>query len=285
MADVDGLWDFSDPALSESRFREALAGESLGDGALVLRTQIARALGLQHCFDEAHAELDGIEEEVASASDEVRVRLALERGRVHNSSGSAGAAIPFFLDAVQLAIGANLDALAVDAAHMLGIAEPGEAGERWTRRAIELSEDSADPKARRWRGSLLNNLGWSRFGAGDSVGALECFEGALDARIEAGVPEPVRVARWCVARAMRELGRIEEALEIQTALESEYREAGESSGYVQEELGECLLLLGRDADAPAYFREAYRELSGDAWLAEREPERLERLKRLGEGSA
>lgn len=285
MTDPDTLWDFSDPALSEARFREAVANAESEDEALIFRTQVARALGLQRRFDEAHSVLDSIAANAKRPSAEVRVRIDLERGRVHNSSSDRETALPCFAEALDAAAVAGLDALAVDAAHMLGIVEPGEAGERWTRRAVDMADASSDPKARRWRGSLLNNLGWSRFAAGDASDALRCFEAALAARIEAGSPEPIRVARWCVARAQRELGRVSEAMETQASLHAEYREADESSGFVEEELGECLLLLGRDAEATVHFRAAYRELSRDGWLVEREPERLERLRRLGEGRA
>ncbi len=284
MVDLDALWDFSDPATSEGRFREAVDRAESASEALIIRTQIARALGLQRRFDEAHAELDEVERGVGGSRDEARGRLALERGRVHNSSGRSEASIPCFTEAMDLASASGLDALAVDAAHMLGIAEPDDAGEPWTRRAIEMAEASIDPKARRWRGSLLNNLGWARFEAGDATEALRCFEAALDARIEAGAPEPIRIARWCVARAQRELGRADEALKALRDLEREYAEIGEPSGYAHEELGECLLQLGSGPEASEHFRVAYRELSCDAWLVEREPERLERLKRLGEST-
>lgn len=284
MVDLDALWDFSDPVTSETRFREATARAGSSSDSLVFRTQLARALGLQRRFDEAHAELDAVRDASEGATVEVEVRLRLERGRVHNSSGNRDGAISCFVQAMDLARQTRLDALAVDAAHMLGIAERGEAGERWTRRAIEMAEASSDPKARRWRGSLLNNLGWTRFEAGDATEALRCFQAALDARIETGSPEGVRIARWSVARAQRELGRVVEALEAQRALEREYAEANESSGYVHEEIGECLLVLGRGTEARGHFRVAHRELSRDPWLVEREPDRLDRLNRLGEGT-
>ena len=51
---------------------------------------------------------------------------------------------------------------------------------------------------------------------------------------------------------------------------------------MDEELGECLLGLGRAADARPHFTLAYARLSQDPWLAEREPERLARLQRLGQ---
>ena len=59
-------------------------------------------------------------------------------------------------------------------------APPGEP--TWHERALELADTSPDPDARRWRGSLWNNIGWARFEAGDFDGALAAFETALAAR-------------------------------------------------------------------------------------------------------
>ena len=52
-------------------------------------------------------------------------------------------------------------------------------------------------------------------------------------------------------------------------------------GYGSEEIGECLLALGREDDARPWFARAAELLSGDAFLAEHEPDRIERLRRLG----
>ena len=68
------LWDFDDPVASEARFREA-AAQALSPAREVLLSQVARALGLQQRYDEAHAVLDGLGE----PSPEVGVRRLLER--------------------------------------------------------------------------------------------------------------------------------------------------------------------------------------------------------------
>ncbi len=281
--EIDQLWDYSDPRSSEARFRDALESAESPAQRGVLRTQVARALGLQRRFDEGHAELDALSAQLLDEDAELRVRAVLERGRLHNSSGDRERASVLFREALAHAQRAGLDALAVDSAHMLGISEPGEAGAGWTHRAIEIAETSDDPMARRWRASLLNNLGWSEFEAGRYEVALDCFERALEARIEGGDQEQIRIARWCVGRALRALGRAEEARTIQWRLLDEYDAAGSPSGYVYEELGECALAEG-DADAAGpYFERAYALLSQDSWLVERESERLARLKRLGVG--
>jgi Flp pilus assembly protein TadD len=107
----------------------------------------------------------------------------------------------------------------------------------------------------------------------------------LAAREAAGAPEPIRIARWCVARALRSLGRSAEALEVQQALQAKLARGNATDGYVDEELGECLLALDRGAEAQPYFARAYAELSQDHWLAENEPTRLERLKQLSKNPA
>ncbi|HEX8682227.1 MAG TPA: hypothetical protein VF707_07935 [Ardenticatenaceae bacterium] len=64
---------------------------------------------------------------------------------------------------------------------------------------------------------------------------------------------------------------------MQQALLAEFEASGEQDGYVYEELGECLLALGRPEQARPYFARAYEEFSQDPWLVEQEPVRLQRL--------
>jgi tetratricopeptide (TPR) repeat protein len=238
---------------------------------------VARALGLQGRFDEADALLDTIATDPAGAPAHpvVGVRRDLERGRLRNSAGDPAAARPLFRSALRQAEESGLDFLAADAAHMLAIADP-DGAERWTRRGLAVVQRSDDPRCARWAGSLHNNLGWSRHDAGDHAAALAEFQAALAAYRAGGTDEQVRVARWTVARCLRSLGRLDEALAIQTELAS-----GPSDGYVDEEIGELLLALGRGGDAVPHFAAAARRLGADGWLAEHEPGRIERLRRLG----
>jgi tetratricopeptide (TPR) repeat protein len=278
--DIDALWDYGNPAASEARFRDALA--SLPEDAaeadrLELETQLARALGLQGKFDDAHRVLDGLEEALAgNALPRPRVRYLLERGRTLNSSGAPEEAQPLFEEAWNLARRHPLDGLAVDAAHMVAIAAGGQDSVAWNERALDLARSSEDPTARRWQGSLLNNLGWDHHSAGRHAEALALFEEALAFRRDAGTEGPIRTARWCVARAKRSLGRVEEALAEQRQL----LEEGTDDGFVHEELGELLLALDRSAEAAPHFQRAYELLRQDAWFVAEHPERLERLHQL-----
>jgi len=286
MPPVDELWDYDDPAVSEARFRTAIeAAEGAGDpmAAIEASTQLARALGLQGQFEAGDEILDRVDFDHPS-EDRIRVRARLERGRLRRSSGDVAGSMAPFEGAWELARTLGEDGLAVDAAHMLALvdAPPGEA--TWHERALELADTSPEPAARKWRGSLWNNIGWARFDAGELDAALEAFETALAARREQGQPKETRIAEWCVARCVRALGRPADALAIQQRLVAEAAAAGEpESGFREEEIGECLLELDRAAEARPHLARAAELLGADAWLAEQEPDRIARLTRLGGG--
>ncbi len=284
--DWRALWNFNDPAASEARFRVVIAHltgpEQTPQRAEVL-TQIARAQGLQRRFEEAHRTLDEIEA-IRDMPAFVQVRLLLERGRVLNSSGKAGEARPLFEQAYDLAVHHGEDDLAVDAAHMVAIACEGDEAMEWNLRALSMAEASRCPRARRWAGSLHNNLGWTLHALNRYDEALVHFQAALEARTDQDAQGEMLVARWCIARCLRSLGRLVEALAMQRELRAAHEAAGSTDGYVSEELGECLLALNRDAEAAPWFARAHAELSQDPWLTQREPQRLARLAQLG-GSA
>jgi len=275
---LDTLWDFDDPAASEQRFRAALGPPATAEAEL--RTQLARAIGLQGRYDEATAELDAVDSDGADGglpNRIVGIRLALERGRVLNSSGDPAASIRLFAEALAAAESAGEDFLAVDAAHMLAIADRDRA-EHWTNLALRMVAHSQDPRTQRWAGSLHNNAGWARLDAGDFATALAEFQAAQASYAVTGTVEQVRVAQWAVARALRSLARFEEALAIQHRL----AEHGQPDGYVQEELAELLLATGQPDEARRHAQRAVELLGGDSRFAEYESGRLERLRRIAE---
>jgi tetratricopeptide (TPR) repeat protein len=279
---LDRAWDFNRPAESEARFRHELAATTDGSAAqLELLTQVARAQGLQREFAKAHATLDTVERALPGRPERVAIRYLLERGRVFNSSRQPERAVPLFADSLDRARRSGEDFLAIDAAHMLGIAAP--AGERlaWNLEAVGMTERTSDARARRWLASLYNNIGWTYHERGDYATALAYFEKAVPAWESRGDPRGVRIARWTVARAYRSLGRYDEALAIQRRLAAEGEAAGESDGYVYEELGELLLAKGDAAAARPNFARAFELLGSDPDLRANEPERLARLRRLG----
>lgn len=284
LPDYTRLWDFAQPAASEARFRALLPrARAAGDPDYLagLLTQVARAQGLQRDFAGAHATLEEVQGLLATQDlPRARVRYLLERGRTLNSSGKPQESKPVFLEAWRLARRHGFDGLAVDAAHMVAIVEKPEQSIRWNERALELARSSADEKARRWQASLLNNLGWTLHGLGEYERALASFEAAVPLREKQGNPRGVRIARWTVARCLRSLGRLQEALAVQRRLERQWAEAGETSGYVYEEIAECLHALGRREEAKPWFEKAWRTLSRDPWLTRNEADRLARLAKL-----
>ena len=193
-ARLDELWDFSDAADSEARLRAAAEAETDASTRAELQTQVARALGLQSRYDEADAVLDSVAIEDAA----VAARAALERGRVRNSSGDPGGAVPYFLAAVDAASAAGLTFLQVDALHMLAVAEPDQA-DQWTAAGFAALDDVDDPRTLRWRVSLHNNAGWRLFDEGRIDEAVTSFEAARDAATRWGTPQQVQWADEALA--------------------------------------------------------------------------------------
>ena len=248
LEELDYLWDFDDPAASERRFAALLPRARSEHGGAFLAealTQLARARGLQGRFHEADATLEDAESALRPDDGRGATRIHLERGRVANTAGREGRGRTSFLAAWELARAAGEDALAVDAAHMLGIVEPPEAASEWNERAMNLARASSDPAARRWIASLANNMGWARHEAGAYDEALELFNLALTEREEQGDPKRTRIARWCVARCLRSLGRTEEALAAQEALAAELEAVAETDEHVTDEIAECRRALGK----------------------------------------
>jgi len=279
--DFDSLWDYSNPQQTELKFREILIQIPEDNPAyLELLTQIARAQGLEHKFERAHHTLDQVERRLGSYPSRAKVRYFLERGRVLNTSGHPDEARPLFEQALDVAKKISEDFYAVDALHMLAIVAPPASSLDLNLQAIQFAESSEQEKARGWLGSLYNNTGWSYHDLGDYESALDMFQKAEAAQRSKGNPDQIRIAAWAVARSLRSLKRIEEALSQQMALMDEYEAVGESDGFVFEEIGECLLALKRIKEAQPYFAKAHEFLSQDAWLSEKEPGRLARLQEL-----
>lgn len=279
--DVSPLWNFADPTASEAAFRRALAAGPKADDALTLQTQIARTYGLRSRFAEAHALLDALEPQLATAGAEPRVRHLLERGRTFRSSNAPDRARPLFVEAAERARAARLDALEVDALHMIALVEAApEAQIRWNRQALAVAAASADPAARDWDASLANNIAMSEHDAGRHEDALASFRTALAARERIGDARRIRVARWMIAWTLRSLHRHAEALAILRRLEDETGAAGEPDGYVFEEIAENLAAQQQNDAARPYFAKAWQLLSADSSLDRPSEERLVRLERL-----
>lgn len=285
LPDFDNLWDFDKPEETEKKFLDILNGLN-GDNIdykAELLTQIARSQGLQMKFDAAHNTLDKAFTLIKPDDIKIHERYLLERGRVFNSSKQPGKAKPLFLDAYKFALKNNLDYYAIDAAHMMAIIEKDNDSLRWNEIAIKIAEESKDERSKRWLGSLYNNTAWTFHDMGKYDDALKLFERNVVWHEERKSKKSLIIAKWSVARTLRSLNRIDEALNMQMKLIDELKEMElEQDGYVFEEIGECLLLQNKADEAKSYFNSAYEMLSKDIWLQSNEKERLERLKKLSE---
>lgn len=213
-AELDALWLPGDPVASADRL--AAAAAEPGRSELVraeLETQRARALGLQGRFAEADALLDSLE----PAFGRLEVRVLLERGRLRAGEGRPADAAAVLQDALRSARRDSDVALAVDAAAVLAEIDPPHA-EQWIEEALSDLAGTEDARTLRWGVVLYERRGWARLAEGDAAAALVSFEDAAAYAEEFGTPDQRFATQWAVARALRELGRDGEALDIQLRL-------------------------------------------------------------------
>ena len=231
MLDLTLLWDFDDPASSETRFRQALRATT-GRDQHVLMTQLARAVGLQGRHDDAL----GLLAATTAVDPEVAARIHLERGRVLRSQGLVDTARPELEAAVAAAAAVGADEVHVDALHMLALIAKREEQAALHEEALGIARASAELRARDWDASLLHNIGMAHADAGEWHDALAAFENAWGARERQGDASRTRVARWMVAWAMRHLGRTSDALAMQRAIKVELEAIGDHDDVVDEEI-------------------------------------------------
>ena len=246
------VWDFNDLDLSEQRFRAALEEEETDAGRASIFTQLARVDGLRGDFAAGELLL-GKAEELGGAESWVLI----ERGRLLRSSGDGASALPLFEAAFEQARAGDDRFLAGDAAHMAALV--GDV-EEWTARGIELTDGE---HGRYWLAPLLNNVGWARYDAGEFDRALDAFEEAFAVRSQdPQEPYEREIARYAVGKALRALGRVDEAtaqLELAVAWAIE---AAVETPYFHEELAECYAAAGRTEDARVQAERAV-ELFGE----------------------
>ncbi len=242
--------------------RARLGDETTDAGRAEVLSQLARIEGLREAFDAADRLLD---EAVPLAGDDAvaRARLALERGRTRRSSGDPDAARPLFDAAFAAAVGAGETFIAVDAAHMAALVAPGRDGfVAWTERGIELA--AGDEDARSWLGPLYNNIGWEYYEAGEFEAALTAFRQGLAVREEASQEgQPVEFARYAVGKALRALGRSQQAEPLLERAVAWAERAGAPDGWFHEELALEYVALGRNTDAAVQARAAIPLLERD----------------------
>jgi tetratricopeptide (TPR) repeat protein len=229
---------------------------------LNFQTQIARSFGLRKDFARAQEILKSIEKRVASAGPEVRTRYALEIGRTYASAThpsesqtpeSKKLARTAYEKALEVARGAGLDGLAIDAIHMLAFVDTEPADQlKWGQEALVVAVASSQPDAKKWEASIQNNIGYALHQLGRFDEALITFKQALVLRERGTNAEAIRVAHWMIAWTLRAMGRMDEALDIQLRLERECDAAKAPDPYVFEELETLYRARGDEVRANHY---------------------------------
>jgi tetratricopeptide (TPR) repeat protein len=259
--DVSSLWDYANPALSEQRFRDATKTASRDD-ALVLQTQIARTHGLRGDFVRARAVLASVSDELKNGPPEARVRYFLELGRTYAStahppeaqtSENKEMARSLYTQAFEAAQKSRLDYLAIDALHMMATVDTEPKDQLlWDLKALAYMDASTQPEAKKWEGSLRNNLGYAKYLLGSYDEALVQFGHSLAAHERAGNARGARNAHWMIASTFRAQGKFLDAIEIQLRLEREWEQAGEPDPYVFDELEQLYREIQDTARADMY---------------------------------
>lgn len=217
--DFDSLWALGDPAVIQKRFCELLPeARALDDKSICIQllSQLALTRAMQQKFDDAHEALQEADALLTTGDYPIaRARVLLERGRVFHQAGRLAEARTGFDESFALSVSHGLDVHAVNAAHMIAIVAPTvDEKITWNLRAIELAEKSDDEIARRWLGSLFNNVGQNYLESERFEDALIAFRRALEFRESESYAPNVCVAKWAIARALRSLSRTDEALAI-----------------------------------------------------------------------
>lgn len=277
------LWDFHHIDDTRNKFIAYKEKESLSEiDNLQLDTQIARTYSLQQNFAKAHEILDSISYKISIAP-VVELRYLLERGRCFNSAGNKPEALELFIKAWNIGVQDKIDGLAVDAAHMIAIADTNPDQQlAWNLKALELANTSDDPRAKQWRGSLYNNIGWTYFDRGNLTEALNYLKECYKFRLEQDAPlRDLNQAKWCVARVYRELGEQQRALTMQVEILHSNQEINFADGFNFEELAELYYDLNEIDQANEFAKKALEHLLVISWVAS-DQKRIERLREIAD---
>lgn len=293
LENFDDVWGhFGQPSLVEKKFLEFLPqAELLPDKSIYLQllSQLALSQALLKKFDMAHATLDKAKSELTDEHDLAQTRILLERGRVYQQAGDIAKARVYFERSYELSLQRGFEAQAINAAHMIAIVADATVDKiAWNQRAIDLGMATKDDEARRWMGSIWNNLGGNYLETQELDKAMQAFEKSLEYRKEEKYAPNIRFARFRVAQVFRLLGNLDRALMLQHELLMECDAMAFAKkidmpvemfiltrGWIYEELSEIY-----QGVVKGYAKLAYDALSSNEAFAKNEPTRLERLAKI-----
>lgn len=279
LPNFDTMWNYGDPSGTRAKFLEVLPkAEKSGNAEYLaqLLTQIARTLSLENKFDEALATLDRADKLISDTMHLARVRYLLERGRTFNSSNHADKALPLFVEATNLAMQHHIDHHAVDALHMVAIAQPDPKDQiEWNLKGIAMAEPNE--KLHGWLWALYNNIGESYLKLHDYSNAYQYFHKLAEYQTKR-VGKVDMYTEKDEAKCLRLLGKPADALALMQPYYSKFAEARTPDGYISCEYAEDLEALGRHDEAKPIFSEALALLEKDEEFVTNYKEQLERLK-------
>lgn len=282
LPDFISLWNYGNPTATEEKFRELLPiAEQSGDSGYhaELLTQIARTHSLRAQFDTAHEILDRVEAMLQPDIPRARVRYLLERGRCYNSAGTPQQSIPLFMEAWQLGESINAMRLAIDAVHMLAIAEQERHKKiEWNLKGLAMVE--AHPEQKGWLWALYNNIGEDYLAISDYEKAWQSFHALTEFQRERTGNADMYTLKD-EAKALRLWGKTNEALALLQPLLEQLQAEQKDDGWIREEVAESLHAQG-STEAKAHFVKAYQLLSQDDYCQRYEQEKLAHLKQMAE---
>ncbi|MGO4691837.1 tetratricopeptide repeat protein [Glaciibacter sp. 2TAF33] len=203
--------DTTDAASSEPASSESASGEPASVTPASGPAEPAQAGSGRH--EQASAHPDATRERLLA-------RIALERGRLRVNAERPAEGVPLFTLAARHAAAAGSQFLALDALHMLALADEGQE-EEWAADGLDLLDTVTDDRTRRWGVALHNNLAWHLHDSGRPDQAITHFERALAAADAVGTADQRFIGRWALGRCLRTLGRTDEARAIQQVLAEE----------------------------------------------------------------
>ena len=259
LPEFNSLWNYGKPEETRLKFQDILTQfENSADASYLaeLLTQIARTYSLQSHFDQCHEILDRVEKMLGPGLDRAGILYLLERGRAYNSAGMGEKAMPFFLEAFELGLQKHERKHAIDAVHMIAIAEKDPNTQVWWNlKGIAMAE--ADEKSQGWLNALYNNIGESYLSLKDYKNARLYFQKLAD-RQTAKNGEADMYTLKDVARAIRLSGSPKEALAITQRILGNLETNNLDNGWIREEIAEALQSLEESAQAKPHFVKAYQ---------------------------
>ncbi len=234
---VSDQFDFDNAAETERRFQDyyRVAVARHDDlAAAELLTQVARAQGVQDHVQDANATLRS--GAFALANPRLRARFALESGRLLRRGGDRDSAAQHFQQAFEIAQAAHLDALAVDAAHMMALISSGDDTQHWVERGLAIAQASHDPVARHWVGTICFNWATSLSERGDHQAATTYFGRSLTAREHEGDRDLIRTTQLALAHELGLTDQTQRARVMLLRLLQEARATGANTDAIQAEL-------------------------------------------------